>query len=148
MPDYADYTGRGSLRIRVLTADGALPVEGAAVTVTGADRQSAELLQRIDTDQSGNTVMLSLPAPPARGSLTPNGNGGARPFALYDVRVTRDGYYDHESRGVPVFDGVASLLPVALLPLPRFNDSIPNPQIPLPPGGGQSLYNAQREEDA
>jgi hypothetical protein len=147
MPKNAEYTGGGRLLVRVRTADGALPVAGAAVTVTGADAQNAAVYYRQTTDESGNTPPIPLSAPPAADSLTPD-NGGGRPFALYDVGVVLDGYYTHESRGVPVFDGVLSSLPVALLPLPRFDDGIPRPEIPLPPNGGQTLYNGQREENS
>ena len=117
-------SGAGTLRVQVLTANGALPVVGATVRVreylagTGAE----SLFRTLLTDESGLTPILSLPAPPAAASLTPD---TARPFARYLVTVVKAGYYVSADAGATIFDGIRSLQPIYLVP----------ESMPMPDGG-------------
>lgn len=108
--------GRGFLRIRALTAGGALPVEDAVVLIMdyNDDESGGALLYSLRTDEGGLTPTASLPAPPASMSQRP-GNG--RPYSLYNVTVLKDGFYTVENVGVMVFDGVVAIQPVNLLPV-------------------------------
>lgn len=121
-----DLRGRGNLIVAVYTAGGAVPVEGATVTVMRADGGEGAFTRTVQTDRSGKTPVLSLPTNEAGDSLSP-GNG-TRPYATYDIRVTRDGYYIHENRGAPVFAGVNSLQQVELIPLALYapENAVPN----------------------
>ncbi len=110
-------SGNGFLRIRVTEAAGSLPVEGAVVRITEypAEDMSDEgaLLYSMRTDANGLTPIVSLPAPPSGESLTP---GAAQPYAVYNISVTYDGYYPVEGVGIPIFDRITAVQPVALLP--------------------------------
>lgn len=114
--------GRGFLRIRVLSAGGALPVEGAVVLISDYNGEDSEgtLLYSLRTDEGGLTQTASLPAPPSLASQSP-GNG--QPYSLYNVTVMKEGYYTVENIGVMVFDEVVAIQPVNLLPLSE-NDEI------------------------
>ena len=119
----------GRLTVAVYTANGALPVEGVTVTVSGAEDGNRDILYTVTTDRSGRTPTLSLPAKPPSDSLTPGYDG--RPYAVYDIRVVKDGYYVHENRAAPVFSGITSLQQAELIPLARYEGTEANPRSNL-----------------
>lgn len=105
----------GFLVLQVYTADQSLPIEGAHILVTKTTPDGEELVKVMQTNRSGKTEVLSLPAPPAENSLTPD--GGTR-YYVYNIRVDYPGYYTMENLDVPIFEGQTSIQPVALIPLP------------------------------
>ena len=112
--------GQGWLQVRVTSARGAFPIEGAVVMVltdpnAGSGEQSS-VIRTLRTDRSGLTETVPLPAPPRYLSQTP---GAAKPYATYNISVSKDGYYDVEGLGIPVFDGVVSTQAINLLPEDR-----------------------------
>ena len=103
----------GVLQVWVTTASAALPLAGAHVTVS----EGEELRYSGETDESGRTEAISLPAASAQGSLSPAGQ--PTPFTLYDIAVQKEGFYRVENRGVPLYGGVRAVQPVHLIPLPE-----------------------------
>ena len=41
------------------------------------------------------------------------------PFATYNVDVQLDGYFPATAQQVPIFDGITSVQPINLIPLPK-----------------------------
>lgn len=117
--DTAPSVGVGYLIIKAVTGSGALPVAGATVLVRnyaeGGDADSGDLITSMKTDINGNTERLALPAPSKALSQKP---GVIRPYAMYTVDVTADGYGGQQFIGVPIFDGITSVQPVELNSLP------------------------------
>lgn len=110
----AANTGGGSLLFMVFTASEALPVEGAAVTVsTRIDGEQREMFGAV-TNQSGETPAATLPAPSK--SLSQDEDNEVQPFSLYDATISKDGYTKVILRDIPVFDGVRSIQRVAMIP--------------------------------
>ena len=109
----------GTLLVRVMTAGGALPLEGATVSVFAAGDENTEPLALLRTDRSGLTPPLTLPAPPRSLSLSPS--PPSPPFSRYHVLVEAEGYLRRQAYDLPVFSGVQSVLPLLLLPLPLPN---------------------------
>ena len=138
MPTLPD--GSADLRVVVTTARGALPIEGASVTVSTAADESGqrELLYAVTTDTGGMTPPLTLPTPPRQNSMTPD---GGLPYAVYTVEVAHPGYTPVSALNVTMFSGVPSVLPVALTPLPE-NQSSGQTDLTAT-GQPQVLYNAQ-----
>lgn len=108
-------TGTGYLKVIVTTGENALPIAGATVTITSGAGNSQTLINKQTTNDSGETIQISLNAPPKELSLTP---GNENTFAKYNVRVDFPGYYTVENIDVPVFDGQLSMQPTRLIPLP------------------------------
>ena len=107
--------GIGYLKIRATSAGGALPVEGAVVTVSNyRDGGDGELIASLRTNEGGLTPKVALSAPPASDSMMP---GATRPYALYNVNVTKDGFYPVESIAVPIFDRIVAVQPIDMVPL-------------------------------
>ena len=102
----------GFLQVFVRTADGSLPVPAARVRIYGNGTDRTEY-----TDRSGKTPWVSLPAPAAALSLSAENRA---PFALYSVRVEKEGFYTQTTEKVPVFDGISSLQPVHLIGLAEY----------------------------
>lgn len=110
-----DKTGSGKLRVRVSSANNAIPVPEATVMIfaDNDDGEGGVTLFSMLTDSSGVTDTVSVPAPGKSASLTP---GAKKPYATINIRVTRDGFYPVENVGVPIFDGILSEQNVNLIP--------------------------------
>ena len=104
--------GTGTLLITVRTADSALPVEGAVVTVTEDSAASTDLIGILKTDENGEISPLVLPAPMG------DPDGKQVPFSKYSARVQAAGYRTEQSVDIPVFAGIASMQDFLLIPLP------------------------------
>ena len=114
-------TGVGKLVFRVATAGGAIPLENAQVQVSyhtdTAGESRGRLITVMLTDRDGKTPPLSLPAPSRSESASPS-TDGVLPFALYDAEIFLDGFYRQEYTRIPIFDGITSIQPASLIPLP------------------------------
>ena len=104
----------GTLTVRTTTADSALPVAGAAVRVYGAEEGNSDVVFSRVTDRDGTTEAIRLPAPSRQ--LSQASNPLEMPYAIYDLEVSRDGYYAKRIFGVSVFSGVNSLQIVNMIP--------------------------------
>lgn len=125
----------GFLIVNVNTANGALPIEGARVTVYGAnpDKNGEPFLDNnivytLKTNRNGKTEKVALETKSKELSMSPN---NPFPYESYNITVTADGFYDASYLNVPVFQGITSLQGVSLIPLSEFSaptDYIPNSQ--------------------
>lgn len=104
----------GSLEFRVFAAREALPIANAAVVVTTRINGRAHEMFSANTDSSGETRAMLLPAPSKE--LSQNSRNGVQPFALYDASVEKEGYAKVILRDIPIFDGVMSIQRVAMIP--------------------------------
>lgn len=105
---------RGSLRFRVYTARGALPVEGALCEVFVTIAGKPYLLYSLKTDSSGQTMEISLPAPSKELSQKPD--SPVQPYALYNAKVSSDGFTTVVLKNIPIFEGILSVQRVGLVP--------------------------------
>ena len=112
MPQTNTDTGR--LVIRVRSANGTIPVEGALVTIT----KDGAVFAVSATDLSGSTEIIEIPTPPKSASLTPGFAG--LPYSTVFIEVDKDGFYSGQYIEVPIFPDVLTVQPVNLLPLPEF----------------------------
>lgn len=109
-----DESGVGYITAEVTTGGGAVPIENAVVLITKKQDGKNYLLKMLVTDESGSTAAVALPAPNASFSETPEQS--EKPYADYYLSVYADGYYAQSDREVPVFSGVRSIQPLALIP--------------------------------
>ena len=108
--------GRGYLIVSVRAGEGAIPIEGALVTLRGGEAVEGDAIASFITDQSGNTPRITLPAPPRANSESPN---GGLPYARYSADISLDGYYSNLYTNIPIFDTITSVQTVYLVPLPE-----------------------------
>lgn len=109
----------GYMIVRVTTARGAIPLEGALVTVSDytiePQRGRGDVIAVYSTNASGLTERFALPAPPRSLSMSP-GNG--KSYQTYNISVSKDGYYNQSYINAPVFEGITSIQSADLIPLP------------------------------
>ncbi len=108
-----DLVGTGYLVVRVSTANGAIPLEGAFVTVRGSDPANTSFYRSAYSGPSGLTEKIELPAPPKELTEAPN---GLRPYALYSIDVFYEGYEDLFFVNVPIFDTITSIQAANMIP--------------------------------
>ena len=107
--------GRGYLVIKVSTARGAIPLEGASVSIRGASGNSSDIIYNLTTNRDGLTPPALLPTPARLLSQSPE---NLQPYALYSVDVFKKGYGDLFFNNVAVFDSITSIQPAVMIPLP------------------------------
>ncbi len=104
----------GTLVVSVTLARGSIPLENATVIISRAG-ETEEQLQTLTTDQSGRTAGISLPAQPL--SLSQSPESAPESPSLYNIQVTLPGFYPELRINVPVFEGITSVQPIAMIPL-------------------------------
>ena len=110
-----NYENFGNIRIRTYTAAGALPIDGVLVKIYGADEYNRVVMYSLITDENGITKEISLPAPPRAYSAAP----GAKemPYSVYNVELSKSGFYPKRIDNVPIFNGIDAVLPIEMIPL-------------------------------
>ena len=104
----------GYLVVRVSTARGAIPLENATVSVRGTSLQSSDIIYSLETDESGLTPRLPLPAPPKSNSLSPD---QSTPYSLWSIDVFKKGYVTARYESVPIYPEITSVQNAELIPL-------------------------------
>lgn len=119
--------GTGGLQLNVTTLGRLYPVKNALITVFTGEPNNMTLVETDITDESGKTDVFNLKTPPAAESQQAE-NGGALPYARYNVSVQSDGYVEQIAMNVPVFSGVVSVQGIDLLPIAAAGQNT-SPQI-------------------
>ena len=110
--------GVGYMIVRVTTARGAIPLEGATVIVSDYlpedVNERGNAIYTLTTNSSGLTDKFALPTPPRELSQSP-GNG--KSYLTYNIAVAKDGYYQQNYINAPVFEGITSIQSADMIPL-------------------------------
>lgn len=121
-----DAPQEGGLKISVASSVGLIPVDNARITISySGDPESP--IESLQTDSSGQTEEIELPAPPLEYSLTP---GSPQPYSEYNIQVTAEGYEPVTVAGSEILPDVTSIQPIQMIPAevseePRENIVIP-----------------------
>ncbi len=103
----------GYLTVRVSTASGAIPLEGATVNIRGSVPENSAVIRSLTTNSDGLTPTVTLAAPPRSASQSPDNTAPA--YAVYNIDVFADGYIPAYFHNVPVFAGINSVQPAVLI---------------------------------
>lgn len=106
----------GTLQFQVTGGQGAFPIVGAQITLTHDLDDTHSFSITTQTDASGKSDALALPAPLKALSQSPQSPGNPTPFVTYRAWITAPDYIPVEVLDIPVFDGVATIQPVAMEP--------------------------------
>lgn len=106
-----------ALQVRVTAANQAIPIPGAVVTISRPD--ITKPLYVLITDISGLTEPVTLPATDPALTQQPEDNIA---LVTYDIHITAPGYFAVRNSGVPLFGGISTVQPVAMIPLPEFEE--------------------------
>ena len=110
----SDLTGTGYLLVQVTTANTAIPLSDAFVSISRDDGQN-ELLYTLRTGADGRTPRVALSAPAREDSFAPS---DIPPFSTYNIVVQASGFGTANYTHVPVFDGITAFQQADLIPLP------------------------------
>ena len=112
--------GGGNLVFLVSTARGAIPLEGARISLYNYIKEDmphrGDIQYSTVSGSDGKTRAIRLGAPPKNDSLEPS---TSLPYATYNARIELEGYYTQYYVAIQVFDGVTSVQTVNLVPLPE-----------------------------
>lgn len=110
------HPGRGTLKVQVTTGNGTFPVPQARVEVQHRFGNSSRLLFKNVTNISGISDNMVLPALPASYSQT--AATAHNSDTEYIVSVYHPSYMPFQTT-ISVYDGIETILPVALEPYMR-----------------------------
>ena len=120
----APTDSQGYLIVKVSTARGAIPLEGATVNIRSGDREDSGILVSRRTNRDGQTERIALPTPPKYTSQSPSTTA---PYSTYHVDVFQDGYVPLSFHNVPVFPSIVSIQPAVMIPQTEYPDLDPYP---------------------
>lgn len=108
-----DSSYAGGLRINVTSSLGLIPIQNATVTIsyTGVPDVTIE---KINTDSSGQTEEIELPAPPLDYSMEPVEQ---QPYSEYNIQVDAPGFESVMVSGTEILPDVTAVQPIQLNPL-------------------------------
>ncbi|MDD6237640.1 MAG: hypothetical protein PUB00_09715 [Clostridiales bacterium] len=122
-----EYTDTGWLQVQASAANEAIPIESAIVLVLRKADNATNLIWNLQTDTSGNTPRVELPAPPENLSEQPE-PVTVIAYGVYLVIASHPDYYTTIVNDVQIFAGQTAILPIAFIPLSEkdINPSAPN----------------------
>ena len=109
-----NQSGTGFLVVQVTTANTAIPLANAAVTLR--ESEGGRVLYELRSGNDGRTERVGLPAPPRSESMSPS---TLRPYAMYNIEVRLDNYENAFYQNVPIFDGITAIQQANLRPVPE-----------------------------
>ncbi|MCR5601533.1 MAG: carboxypeptidase regulatory-like domain-containing protein [Ruminococcus sp.] len=124
-PEYTseELLGRetGYILVNVRTGDNSSAIKGASVAVTAVVDGKRMILASGITDESGISPKFPLPVPDLIHSQSSDPD--ERPYNLFDVSVSAEGFFNARSVDVPVFSGITSVQNFNLIPVPMMMQS-------------------------
>jgi len=124
----------GTLQIKVTAAGGTMPLPDATVRISDA---LGNVVHMLYTDRNGMSPMVTLFAPSRSYSLSPYASHPA--YSVYEIKVNHFGYVPQIVRGVRIYEGESTVLPVDLEPRSEHADHTVN-IIEIPPPGASGRY--------
>lgn len=114
---YEDYRkqnpGMGTIVFRVYTGRQAVPLENAECVIYTKINGEKYEIAKLYTNSSGQTPVQELPTPDKE--LSQHSDNEIQAFALYDAKVTKNGFSQVILEDIPVFDGVQSVQRVFMI---------------------------------
>ncbi len=112
MPE-TNLIDKGQLRISAVSEESSVPIDNASIEISSTGEPD-QILERLTTDNSGNSDTIELAAPPVEYSLEPGDN---QPYSEYNLKITAPGYEEVEISGVQILSGQLGLSNVHMTPV-------------------------------
>ncbi len=120
--DGREQIDKGQLMVQVNSNTGAKPISDASVEISyTGDPES--VIEKIETNEDGQTEDIELAAPPLEYSMSPGEN---QPYAEYTVKISAPGYEPVTVSGAQILSGVRGIQNVRMQPLEISNDDLDN----------------------
>lgn len=108
----ADSPDRGFLQVNVVNIENNFPVQNASVSISYTGEPDSTV-EQTNTNSSGQTEQISLPAPPLEYSLKP---GDQQPYSEYNLRISAPGFKTTYISGTEILPEATAIQPVRLEP--------------------------------
>ena len=119
-PEYSTRESLGNsigfILVNVRTGEESAPIQNASVLVTAIIDGNRSIIASGVTNSNGTTPRFAVPVPDIQHSQSPDPT--ERPYSLFDVSVTAEGFFNARSVDVPVFSGITSVQNFGMIPLP------------------------------
>ncbi len=102
----------GNLKVSVTSTLGLIPIRDATVKISYKGMPDS-IIETLDTDISGQTEEIGLPAPPLEYSLEP---GSEQPYSEYNIEVNAPGYEPVTISGTEILADTLALQSVEMTP--------------------------------
>lgn len=106
----------GFILVNVRTGDESWAIEGAVVVISAIVNGNRLIIATGIANSSGTTQLFEVPVPDLSYSQQPYSQ--TRPYSLYDISVTANGFFNARSVDVPVFSGITSIQNFNMIPVP------------------------------
>ena len=103
----------GRLKVSVTSSLGLIPITDATVKISYKGMPDSAI-ETLNTDMSGQTEEISLPAPPLEYSLEP---GSEQPYSEYNIEVNAPGYEPVMVSGTEILPDSLALQPIQMNPM-------------------------------
>ena len=100
----------GRLKVSVTSSLGLIPITDATVKISYKGMPDSAI-ETLNTDMSGQTEEISLPAPPLEYSLEP---GSEQPYSEYNIEVNAPGYEPVLVSGTEILPESLALQPIQI----------------------------------
>jgi len=106
----------GRLQIGIFASDIGRPASNAMVNITPRGIRN-QILEELVTDNSGQTPIIDLAAPPLEFSMS----GENKPYSEYDIQVMMDGYEPQVIEGVQILPAATAYQDIRLRPIGEYS---------------------------
>ncbi len=113
MPAQVSAAAFGRLQLSVTGRNDFTPIENATIQVTDTGNPD-NIIEELTTDNSGETPVIELPAPPVSYSME---SGSAQPYSEYNFTIQAEGYASLTISGAQILADVTALQNARLTPL-------------------------------
>lgn len=112
MPAQVSAASFGRLQLAVTGRNDYNPIENASIQITGTGSPDT-IIEKLTTDNSGETPAIELPAPPVSYSME---SGSEQPYSEYNFTIQAEGYSSLTISGAQILADVTALQNVRLTP--------------------------------
>ena len=102
MPAQVSAASYGRLQLAVTGRNDYTPIENAIIQITDTGNPD-NIIEELTTDNSGETPVIELPAPPVSYSLE---SSSAQPYSEYNFTVQAEGYSNLTISGAQILANV------------------------------------------
>lgn len=117
---------QGTLEVRVRGKSTGVPIRDAKIKISYTGNPTS-ILEEVDSDESGNSEMITLDTPPIEYSMEPS---EMQPYSEYTIEVSAPGYRDVTISGIEVMPDEISIQEVDLETVDDGTETIDNIVIP------------------
>lgn len=114
-PAQVDTQSLGGLQVDVISARDNRPISNAIVDINFTGEPSTTPLEELQTDETGRTGIVELPAPPVDYSLDPS---ASQPYSEYTLTIKAPGFEPVVISGAQILATINSLQNITMAPTP------------------------------